>query len=78
VRDPYTTLITNISLDNSNPGKQQSMLIAINGAKKAGTLMLAAACTLILKSNNILYVMSLVTALSCMNIIFALICLTDR
>lgn len=78
VRDPYTTLITNISLDNSNPGKQQSMLIAINGAKKAGTLMLAAACTLILKSDNILYVMSLMTALSCMNIIFALICLTDR
>lgn len=72
VRDPYTTLIANISLDNNDLGRQQSMLVALNGAKKAGTLMLAAACTLFLKSGSILHVMSIMTLLSCINILFCL------
>lgn len=68
VRDPFTTLIQNITLSDYDKRRQQSLLVALNGAKKAGSLLLAAACTLILKSQSVSYAMALMTALAFLNI----------
>ena len=69
VRDPYITLIQNISLCNDDLHWQQSMLISLNGAKKAGTLLLSAAATLLLKNRSIMVVMIMMAAASCLNIL---------
>lgn len=62
VRDPFVTLIQNLSLDQENKARQQGMLIALNTAKKAGALVLSAVCTLILNESAIISVMILMMA----------------
>ena len=61
VRDPYLTFAQSISLKSRDRAKQQSMLIALNGAKKVGALMLSAAGTLVLKYSDISAVMLIMT-----------------
>ena len=68
VRDPFTTLIQNITLDADDKCRQQSMLVALNGAKKGGSLLLAAACTLIIRYGSIPYAMAMMTAMAFINI----------
>lgn len=51
VRDPFVTLIQNLSLNLENKARQQSMLIALNSAKKVGALVLSAVCTLLADRN---------------------------
>lgn len=69
VRDPFVTLIQNLSLDQENRVRQQGMLIALNSAKKAGALLLSAVCTLLLKEAIIIPVMVLMTGLAIINVI---------
>ena len=73
VRDPFTTLVQNITLTSDDKRRQQSMLVALNGAKKAGSLLLAAACTLILKSRGVSYAMAFMTALALLNIVLCFV-----
>ena len=69
VRDPFATLIQNLSLDLENKAKQQSMLIALNSAKKTGALVLSAVSTLLLKESIIIYAMSLMAVVALINVI---------
>ena len=75
VRDPYITLVQNITLETGDTGRQQSRLIALNASKKAGPMLLSAAGTVLLGSWSIASVMILMTAAACMNLIlcFAII-----
>lgn len=68
VRDPFVTLIQNLSLDLENKAKQQSMLIALNSAKKSGALVLSAVCTLLLKESIIIYAMLLMAVVALINV----------
>ena len=68
VRDPFTTLVQNMTLSGDDKCRQQSLLVALNGAKKAGSLLLAAFCTLILKSRSVPYAMAFMAALALLNI----------
>ena len=72
VRDPYITLVQNISLTRADLRQQQSMLIALNGAKKFGLLALSATCTLILRNGSVLHVIVLMTLASCVNVVLCL------
>lgn len=73
VRDPFITVVQNMSLESSELFKQQGMLIALNGAKKAGALALSAAATVLLKNHSIFIVMAVMTVAAFVNL---LICLT--
>ena len=77
VRDPYITLVQNITLETDDTGRQQARLIALNASKKAGPMLLSAASTLLLKSFGISSVMILMTAAACMNLVFCFI-IIDR
>ena len=72
VRDPFITLIQNLSLDLESKARQQSMLIALNSAKKVGALVLSAVCTILLDDSIIIYVMSLMTVVALINVFFCL------
>ena len=77
VRDPYITLVQNITLETDDNGRQQARLIALNASKKAGPMLLSAAATLLLKSFGISSVMILMTAAACLNLMFCFI-IIDR
>lgn len=68
VRDPFITLVQNMLLKKENPGRQQAILVALNSAKKAGSLVLAAVCTLLLKKYTIVTVTLLMTVVSFVNL----------
>ena len=72
IRDPYTTLTQNISLEINEIHRQQGMLIALNGAKKAGALALSAAATVLLKSHSIFTVMAVMTAAALLNLLMCI------
>lgn len=72
IRDPYITLIQNMSLQINEIHKQQGMLIALNGAKKAGALALSAAATILLKSHSIFVVMAIMTAAALVNLLLCI------
>lgn len=69
VRDPFVTLIQNLSLNLENKARQQSMLIALNSAKKVGALVLSAVCTLLLDESIIIYAMLLMAVAALINVI---------
>ena len=69
VRDPYVTFAQSVSLKSADPQRQQSMLIALNGAKKAGALALSAAGTLVLKNSGISSVMMIMTVAASANLV---------
>ena len=73
IRDPFITLIQNISLESNALHEQQGMLIALNGAKKAGALALSAAATLLLKSHSVFIVMVVMTAAAAVNLLMCLV-----
>ena len=77
VRDPYTTLIQNITL-NDDKLRQQSLLVTLNGAKKAGSLILAATCTFFIKGWSISYAMAFMTALALLNIFLCFRIVRDK
>ncbi len=77
VRDPYITLVQSISLESNDRGRQQSMLIALNGAKKAGALVLSAAGTFLLTHYAISTVMIMMVVAACINLILC-ICYVKR
>lgn len=68
-RDPYITFIQGISLEKGEKERQQSMLIALNSAKKAGSLILAASGTLLLAKWTIVSVMILMIAAALINVL---------
>ena len=68
VRDPYITLIRHICLEDDDKARQQTMLITLNGAQKAGSLILSAVVTLILNHWDVPSVMILMTALAMVTI----------
>ena len=68
VRDPFITLIQNLSLDSESKARQQSMLIALNSAKKVGALVLSAVCTILLDESIIIYAMSLMAVGALINV----------
>ena len=68
VRDPFFTLIQNLSLNLENKARQQNMLIALNGAKKVGVLVLSAVCTLLLDESIIIYAMLLMAVAALINV----------
>lgn len=68
VRDPYTTLLQNISLTDTDPSRQQSMLIRLNAAKKLGALILSAAATLLMYRFDTTAVMLLMTLAAAVNL----------
>lgn len=72
VRDPYITLVQNISLESNDLKRQQSMLIALNGAKKTGALVLSSAATFLLKHSDISTVMKMMLVISIANFILCL------
>lgn len=72
VRDPFTTLIQNLSLDSESKARQQSMLIALNSAKKVGALVLSAVCTILLDESIIIYAMSLMAVGALINVFLCL------
>jgi len=73
VRDPYITLVQDLSLENREREKQQGILIGLNTAKKAGALFLSITATLILKYSNIIPVMEMLCMMSIVNIVLCLI-----
>ena len=73
VRDPFTTLVQNITLDADDKCRQQSMLVALNGAKKGGSLFLAAVCTVIIRHGIILHAMSMMAAMAFINILLCFV-----
>ena len=68
VRDPFITLIQDITLKKENQGRQQTILISLNSAKKAGSLVLAAVSTLLLNECSIVAVTLLMTVVAVVNI----------
>ena len=78
IRDPYITLVQNISLEINEIHKQQGMLIALNGAKKAGALVLSAAATILLKNHSIFIVMALMTAAALVNLLICIAIVSKR
>lgn len=72
VRDPFITLIQNLSLDLESKARQQSMLIALNSAKKVGALVLSAVCTILLDESIIIYAMSLMAVGALINVFLCL------
>lgn len=67
VRDPYITLIQNISLEGTDLLRQQELLIKLNAAKKLGALGLSAAATLLLHEYNVSVVMLLMILAAVVN-----------
>lgn len=78
IRDPFITVIQNISLESDSLYKQQAMLIALNGAKKAGALALSAAATILLKSHSVFIVMAVMTAAAAVNLLMCLVIVSQR
>ena len=66
-RDPFITLVQNISLKVDEVEAQQGSLVALNTAKKAGALFLSAVGSLLTKW-GIVYVMLLMLCISLANI----------
>ena len=73
VRDPYTTLIQNIALTDTDPSHQQSMLIRLNGAKKLGALLLSAVSTLLMYRFDTTAVMLLMALAAAANLALCLL-----
>ena len=73
VRDPFVTIVQNLSLDSDEMKKQQNMLVALNGARKLGALVLSAAATLFLEHRSISAVMMLMTAVAGINVLLSII-----
>ena len=72
-RDPYVTIVQNMSLDSSEARRQQNILVALNGAKKIGALVLSAVATLFVEHGSIAAVMMLMTAVAGVDILLSLI-----
>ena len=78
IRDPFITIVQNISLESNALYKQQGMLIALNGAKKAGALALSAAATILLKTHSIFAVMVLMTAAAALNLLICIVIINQN
>ncbi len=72
-RDPYVTIVQNMSLDSSEARRQQNILVALNGAKKIGALVLSAVATLFVEHGSIAAVMMLMTAVAGVDILLSVI-----
>ena len=72
-RDPYVTIVQNMSLDSSEARRQQNILVALNGAKKIGALVLSAVATLFVEHGSIATVMMLMTAVAGVDILLSVI-----
>ena len=75
VRDPFTTIIQNLSLTSSEVQRQQKMLVALNAARKAGSLTLSALATLLLKHTDLSAIMMLMVAATAVNLLIELVIL---
>ena len=75
VRDPFTTIIQNLSLTGSEVRMQQKMLVALNAARKAGSLILSALATVLLNFTNLSAVMKLMLIAAVINLLLGLIIL---
>jgi len=75
VRDPFTTIIQNLSLMGNEVQRQRKMLIALNGARKASALILSAIATLILKKMNLSAVLLLMTLEAGINLLLSFVIL---
>ncbi len=73
VRDPFVTIVQNLSLDSNETHRQQNMLVALNGARKLGALVLSASATLFLRHQSISAVMLLMTAVAGVNVLLSII-----
>ena len=78
IRDPFITIVQNISLESNALYKQQGMLIALNGAKKAGALALSAAATILLRTHSIFAVMVLMTAAASLNLLICIVIINQN
>jgi len=72
VRDPYITFMQSISLESGDLKRQQSMLIALNGAKKIGALVLSLAGTFLLNHDTISSVMIMMVGAAALNLILCI------
>ena len=72
-RDPYVTIVQNMSLDSSEARRQKNILVALNGAKKIGALVLSAVATLFVEHGSIAAVMMLMTAVAGVDILLSVI-----
>lgn len=75
VRDPFTTVIQNMSLTGSEIQRQQKMLVVLNAARKAGSLLLSALATLLLNYTDLSVIMMVMMIAAFLNLILGLIIL---
>jgi hypothetical protein len=73
IRDPFITVIQNMSLESNESHRQQGILIALNGAKKAGALALSAAATLLLNSHSVFLVMVMMAVAAAVNLLLCIV-----
>jgi len=75
-RDPFTTIIQNLSLTGSEVQRQQKMLVALNAARKAGSLLLSATATLLLEHTDLSAIIMLMMAAAVINMLLGLVILS--
>ena len=71
VRDPFVTITQQVSLVNTDLREQQTVLIALNSAKKIGSMALSFIATLLLKRFEISSVILLMTVMAAVNVILS-------
>lgn len=74
-RDPFTTIIQNLSLTGSDLQRQQKMLVYLNAARKAGSLILSALATILLNHTDLSAILMLMTAATGINLILGFVIL---
>ena len=75
VRDPFTTIIQNLSLTDNEVQMQQKMLVVLNASRKAGSLILSALATLLLNYTDLSAVMMIMMAAAIVNLLLGFVTL---
>ena len=75
VRDPFTTIIQNLSLTGNEVERHQKMLVSLNAARKAGSLILSALATLLLNFTELSAIMVILMAAAAVNLFLGIVIL---
>lgn len=75
VRDPFTTIIQNLSLTGNEVQRHQKMLVSLNAARKAGSLILSALATLLLNFTELSAIMVILMAAAAVNLFLGIVIL---